>query len=656
MTMRRSPRRPLILKRRKLPFQQNDPPAAESQSQCDASLSKEPSKPAASQCFPDGIRIMDHPSMSDTQVVVIPKTADLQSVIGALTAKGKESGLQGPNKFILLSENGNSGNGSFCQPATEGNNVTASSTGGNSVKAEMTHRSPDAKPLTGIKQLNKELECGPLDDSLTNIQWLGRMSTCAFEPDPTKQMGNKENQNTASQVFQAHNPQMNVEAVQQHVSERPPYSYMAMIQFAINSRKNRMMTLKEIYMWIEDHFPYFREVAKPGWKNSIRHNLSLHDMFIRETSPDGKISFWTIRPEANRCLTLDQVYKQQKRMLHDARKTPTGSERKMKPLLPRTDSYLVPIQLPVTSSVYLPSSSASFPQVCSQQKRNTSRGTKRVRIAPKVTQSDNPAVVEYPQKNGDLKVEVKEESVYVPIKCETPKALPKRQTSSSRRKQRLVHSLHEEPVLLCPDNTFFDSGVASDASTFHDMHDTELDEQRHEQPSPEREFSSKTPIKSSNHLTSSTPSKPPSNVIPEPWKVTPVGKGSQNVLDFSPIRTPGGPAVTPRHDYTTFSFSSTPFKDWPLFSSPRELLTTAPSKGTRPVDSPIECLRSSCSRELLQTGSATPANRSITEGLVLDTMNDSLSKILVDISFSGLDDEDLGMANISWSEFIPQFK
>lgn len=32
-------------------------------------------------------------------------------------------------------------------------------------------------------------------------------------------------------------------------------------------------------------------------------------MFIRETSPDGKVSYWTIRPEANRCLTLDQVYK-----------------------------------------------------------------------------------------------------------------------------------------------------------------------------------------------------------------------------------------------------------------------------------------------------------------------------------------------------------
>lgn len=95
------------------------------------------------------------------------------------------------------------------------------------------------------------------------------------------------------------------------------------------------MTLKEIYTWIEDRFPYFRQVAKPGWKvppktlshhdetgletnrvvpnlslqNSIRHNLSLHDMFIREMSLDGKISYWTIRPEANRCITLDQVCK-----------------------------------------------------------------------------------------------------------------------------------------------------------------------------------------------------------------------------------------------------------------------------------------------------------------------------------------------------------
>ncbi|KAM8909661.1 forkhead box protein M1 [Spinachia spinachia] len=653
--MRQSPRRPLILRRRKLPFQQNDPAAAAAAEP--RSRASEPSKPTAGQGFPEGVRVMDHPSMSDTRVVVIPKTADLQSIIGALTANGKECGVQGPYKFILLGGSDRCDNGSVC---------CEDSAAGEAVKEESF---PSALSLTGIRALNKELDCGPLDDSLTNIQWLGKMNT--FEHDGAKQTAYAENLNAN---LQAESAQVDAEAAQQHAPDRPPYSYMAMIQFAINSRKSRRMTLKEIYTWIEEHFPFFREGAKPGWKNSIRHNLSLHDMFIRETSPDGKISFWTIRPEANRCLTLDQVYKpgcdpmtapvpvpqllfpyqRQKRMLSDARKLPASSERKMKPLLPRTNSYLVPIQLPLTSSVFLPTPLAQVPPSSWPQKPNTSRGVKRVRIAPKLMQSVVPAAAVRPPGGKD--VPVKEEPDCVPIRCRTPTAPPKRHGGSSRRKQRLVHSLHEEPVLLCPDNTFFDSGVVSDASTFQEMRDAEPDGPREKPHSPDRDFSFKTPIKSGGHLTSSTPSKPPSQALPEPWKVTPVGKGSRSVLDFSPIRTPGGPAITPLHDYTTFSFNSTPFKDWQLFSSPRELLASAsaPARATGPPDSPVGGLRGGCSRELLQA--AAPANRSITEGLILDTMNDSLSKILVDISFTGLDDEDLGMANISWSEFIPQFK
>nr|XP_043878387.1 forkhead box protein M1 isoform X3 [Solea senegalensis] len=653
--MRRSPRRPLILKRRKLPFQQNDDSTAAGS----ASSSKEPPASAAGQSFPDRIRIMNHPSMSDTQVVVIPKAVDLQAIIGVLTAKGKESGTQGPNKFILLSENSDCSGGSVRQVAPEVDGVTKKSTDGQPDKAETF---PDATPLTGSKpcmEIKKKTECGPLDDSLTNIQWLGRMSTTPLKGDGDE----KENSDPKMEVSQAHDGQTDTEAAQQPTSERPPYSYMAMIQFAINSRENKKMTLKEIYTWIEDHFPYFKEVAKPGWKNSIRHNLSLHDMFIRETTADNKVSFWTIRPEVNRCLTLDQVYKpgcdpvtapvplqmllyshqQQKRTLPDTRRTP--GERRIKPLLPRTESYLVPIQLPIASPVYLPPSSAQFPPCVSQQKRNLSRATKRVRIAPKVTKSEAPAVT--------VKAEIKEEPVCVLVTRVSPRRQSSSSSSSSRRKQRLVHSLHEEPVLICPDNTLFDSGVASDASTFHDTRDDE--HEQHEQHSPDREFSFKTPIKSSSQLTSSTPSKPPSHVLPEPWKVTPVGKGSQNLLDFSPIRTPGGPAVTPRHEYNTFSFNSTPFKDWALFNSPREPHASSRASAESSGEGP----QSGCSRSLLQAGGATPtgappANRSLTEGLVLDTMNDSLSKILVDISFSGLDDEELGLANISWSEFIPQ--
>ncbi|KAF7248048.1 Forkhead box protein M1 [Varanus komodoensis] len=119
-------------------------------------------------------------------------------------------------------------------------------------------------------------------------------------------------------------PLSSTTSLQESFSERPPYSYMAMIQFAINSTEKKRMMLKDIYSWIEDHFPYFKHVAKPGWKNSIRHNLSLHDMFVRETSTNGKISFWTIHPEANRYLTLDQVFKQKRHAL-DLQKNIRGS-------------------------------------------------------------------------------------------------------------------------------------------------------------------------------------------------------------------------------------------------------------------------------------------------------------------------------------------
>lgn len=216
MTMRRSPRRPLILRRRKLPFQQNDPPAAASGASSGVSS---PKSPASSQCFPDGIRIVDHPSMSDTQLVVIPKTADLQSVIGALTAKGKECGAQGPNKFILL---GSPDNGAFCRHPAEGRDDSARAA--QPVTQDSVH-SPDAKPLPGIKtcmglifsrmlllfdwiltiffpsSANRDLDCGLLDDSLTNIQWLGKMNTYALDADPAKQ-DVKEKQNEDIQILQ----------------------------------------------------------------------------------------------------------------------------------------------------------------------------------------------------------------------------------------------------------------------------------------------------------------------------------------------------------------------------------------------------------------------------------------------------------------------
>eukprot|EP00045_Choanoeca_perplexa_P007839 m.72084 g.72084 ORF g.72084 m.72084 type:complete len:125 (-) comp14241_c0_seq8:1057-1431(-) len=75
---------------------------------------------------------------------------------------------------------------------------------------------------------------------------------------------------------------------------KPPYSYASLITFAINSAKGKpkKRTLADIYEWIQDHYPYFK-TAEKGWKNSIRHNLSLNRTFrkvARDPSESGKVS------------------------------------------------------------------------------------------------------------------------------------------------------------------------------------------------------------------------------------------------------------------------------------------------------------------------------------------------------------------------------
>lgn len=62
------------------------------------------------------------------------------------------------------------------------------------------------------------------------------------------------------------------------------------------SSAEKKLVLSDIYQYILDNYAYFR-TRGPGWRNSIRHNLSLNDCFIKAgRSANGKGHYWAIHP------------------------------------------------------------------------------------------------------------------------------------------------------------------------------------------------------------------------------------------------------------------------------------------------------------------------------------------------------------------------
>lgn len=96
---------------------------------------------------------------------------------------------------------------------------------------------------------------------------------------------------------------------------KPPYSYISLITMAIQNAPTKMLTLSEIYQFIMDLFPFYRQ-NQQRWQNSIRHSLSFNDCFVKvPRTPDkpGKGSFWTLHPDSGNMFENGCYLRRQKR-------------------------------------------------------------------------------------------------------------------------------------------------------------------------------------------------------------------------------------------------------------------------------------------------------------------------------------------------------
>lgn len=110
---------------------------------------------------------------------------------------------------------------------------------------------------------------------------------------------------------------------------KPPFSYIALIAMAIRDSGTGRPTLAEINNYLMQKFPFFRG-SYTGWRNSVRHNLSLNDCFLKvlrdPSRPWGKDNYWMLNPNSEYTFADGVFRRRRKRIDKKLNTEPTRAE------------------------------------------------------------------------------------------------------------------------------------------------------------------------------------------------------------------------------------------------------------------------------------------------------------------------------------------
>lgn len=134
---------------------------------------------------------------------------------------------------------------------------------------------------------------------IENFQGLFAAAVTASASQKANQIQNKNYQSQHQQQHRHHHTNSNQNIYKPNGKSeeaKPTHSYIGLIALAILSTPEKRLVLSDIYQWILDNYTYFHTRGS-GWRNSIRHNLSLNDCFMKSgRSSNGKGHYWTIHP------------------------------------------------------------------------------------------------------------------------------------------------------------------------------------------------------------------------------------------------------------------------------------------------------------------------------------------------------------------------